>query len=367
MIALSSLIYSCQKEPIPTPNDKEEPSTPYTPSPQIAGRVALAYVTYWGTTIPDTRLMTHLSYAFAELVVRDGVYKGFELQGKEERFRKIVALKESAPALKILIAFTHVVDNPGNIQGGSFSAMASTSQGRKAFALDCKAFIEKWGIDGVDIDWEFPGLSWSGAASDPAIDTHNFTLLIKELRETLGSNRVITYAGYVKDKVTVQGGFRYIDVKAVDPYVDFVNIMTYNMDAAPKHHSALSDSRAYWDCVRAVNSYRSAGVDYNKMVLGIPFYGQHSFSEKPTSLDYKTIKGLDPSQYKIDNWDPISNTPYVTKNGLFFCGYDNPKSIDIKGKWAISLGLKGLMYWQYDGDDAQGTLRRAVWESIMAK
>lgn len=359
------LIASCEKEKIPQ-LPEIEPEVPYVPSEKIEGRVVVAYVTYWGKTIPDPKLFTHINYSFAELYMRNGLYQGFKLQGKEERFKQIVNLKKQYPNLKILLSFTHVVDNPDNFQGGSFSALAKSNAQRKAFATDCKKFIESWGIDGVDMDWEFPGISWSGAESDPAVDTQNHVLLMKELRETLGKDHLLTYAGYIKDKVAANGGYKFIDVKAVDQYVDFVNLMTYNMDAAPKHHSALSDSRAYWDCTRTVNAYRAAGVEYNKMVLGIPFYGQHSFSEKPTSLNYSTIIALDKNIYKIDNWDPISNTPYVTKNGRFFCGYDNSKSIGIKGKWAIKLGLKGLMYWQYDGDDSKGTLRKAVWESVMA-
>lgn len=357
------MFQACQKEPIPVVPGEQEKE--YIPSAKVNGRVALAYVTYWGSATPDARLFTHISYAFAELYVRNGVYEGFKLQGKESRFRQIVNLKQQYPNLKILIAFTHVVDNSDNSQGGSFSALAKSDEYRKAFANDCKAFMTSWGIDGVDIDWEFPGLSWSGAASDPSVDVANHVLLMKQLRETLGDEAIVTYAGYVKDKVAVSGGYRYIDVKEVDKYVDFVNLMTYNMDAAPKHHSALGDSRAYWDCIRTVNAYRNAGVAYNKMVLGIPFYGCHSFSVKPTSLNYNTIIALNPAQYKIDNWDPVANVPYVTKDGVFFCGYDNPKSIAIKGKWAINLGLKGLMYWQYDADDSKGTLRKAVWEATM--
>jgi chitinase len=360
------IIASCSKDDIPdVPDIPEEEEEPYNPSPAVDGRIVSAYVTYWGKSIPDARVITHLNYAFAELYMRNGEYQGFRLQGNQNRFEQITQLKEQNPDLKILVSFTHVVDNPDNVQGGGFSALAKSDEHRKAFAQDCKAFIESWGIDGVDIDWEFPGISWSGAASDPAVDTQNHALLMKQLRETLGDEYLITYAGYVKDKVPVQGGYRYIDIKAVDQYTDFVNLMTYNMDAAPKHHSALSDSRAYWDCLRTVNAYKGAGVPEEKLVLGIPFYGQHSFSEKPTSLNYNTIINLDKSIYKTDNWDPISSTPYVTKNGVFFCGYDNPKSIEIKGEWALSSGLPGLMYWQYDADDAKGTLRKAVWETVM--
>lgn len=359
------LITACEKENIPD-IPVEEPEKPFVQAPKVEGRAVIAYVTYWGTTMPDANLFTHIHYAFAELYMRNGFYEGFKLQGKEERFRQIVNLKKQFPNLKISISFSHVVDNPDNMQGGSFSALAKSDTQRKAFAADCKAFIENWGIDGIDVDWEFPGISWSGAASDPAVDTYNHTLLMKQLRETLGNDYLLTYAGYVKDKIAVENGFKYIDVKAIDQYVDFVNLMTYDMDAAPKHQSALSDSRAYWDCVRTVNAYRAAGVAYNKLVLGIPFYGRHAFSGQQASLNYSTILTLDKKIYKIDNWDPISNTPYVTKSGIFFCGYDNPKSIDIKGKWAMSLGLKGMMYWQYDGDDYKGTLRKATWNAVMA-
>lgn len=361
------IISGCEKDNLDPDSPGEEPQV-YEPAKKVEGRVAVAYVTYWGTAIPDARVLTHINYAFAELYVENGVYKGFKLQGKEERFRQIVSLKNQYPDLKILISFIHTVDNPDNSQGGGFSALSKSDEYRKAFAQDCLDFINRWGIDGVDIDWEFPGLSWSGHACDPAVDTDNYTLLMKQLRETLGSNHLLTYAGYVKDRqVTSSGGSRYIDVAAVAPYIDWVNIMTYNMDTAPHHHSALKDATAYWDCERAVNAYLSKGVPANKLVLGIPFYGSHSYSEKPTSLNYNTIIKLDRNIYKIDNWDNAASVPFVTKNGVYFCGYDNERSISIKGAWILGRGMKGLMYWSYDGDDAAGTLRKAVWEATMKR
>ena len=128
------MFQACQKEPIPVIPEEEEEV--YVPSQRVEGRVALAYVTYWGTATPDPRLFTHISYAFAELYVKNGVYEGFKLQGKEERFRQIVNLKQQFPHLKILISFTHVVDNSDNSQGGSFSALAKSDEYRKAFAND---------------------------------------------------------------------------------------------------------------------------------------------------------------------------------------------------------------------------------------
>lgn len=336
---------------------------------KVDGRVVLAYVTSYGKEIPNPDYFTHLNYASAELYMENGIYKGFKVQGSTERFEQIVELKKKNPDLKISISFTHTIVNSDNPRGGGFSLLAKSAEFRKKFAQDCRFFLEQWNIDGVDINWEFPGLSWDGDpnAYDVTVDVANHVLLMKDLRDALGSNYLLTYAGYCKDKEAVAGGSRYIDIIAVDPYVDFVNIMTYDLDAAPHHQSALKSPTAFFDCERAVQSYIDAGVSANKLVLGIPFYGRISFTATPGVINYKDIMKLDPREYKIDNWDESASVPFVTHNGEYFCGYDNDKSIAIKGAWLLDKGLKGMMYWDYDGDDNQKTLCRAVWEATMKK
>lgn len=375
---LSGLAAACGGDDPLNPDKDKEPQVEVDPDivePIVPrneriddGRHVTAYVTYYGSLTPDAYIMTHINYAFAELYMVDGVYKGFKLQGKEARFENVVAQKKSNPDLKISLSFTHGVANSDNRQGGSFSALCKSEANRKAFAADCLAFLEKYGIDGIDLDWEFPGLSWSGAACDPAVDCDNYVLLVKQLRETLGSKYEISYAGYCADKVAVSGGWRYVDIAAMDPYVDYVNIMTYDLDEAPHHHSALNDSRAYKDCYRAVKAYVDAGVSPRKLVLGIPFYGRHSWSQSPTAVSYKSILQMDRYKYRRNQWDERAQCPYVeTMSGEFFCGYDNPRSIAVKGEWARKEGLLGLMYWEYDQDDANGTLRKAVWNAVMTQ
>lgn len=332
-----------------------------------AQRVCLAYCTWYGSQMPRPDLVTHINYAFAEVyVTADGVYNGFKLQGSESRFARVVALKEQNPDLKICISFSHTVENSDNRQGGGFSAIAANADARRQFALDCLAFVQKWGIDGVDLDWEFPGLSWSGAASNPAIDTPNYTLLMKQLRATLGPDRLLTFAGYVMDRQrTAQGGYRYIDIAAVMPYVDFVNIMTYDMDAAPHYQSALVSPESYYDCKRAVGTYASLGVPYEKMLLGIPFYVRHSFDGQSTIIDYRRLSSLN-SNFVVDNWNDAASSPYVTYKGEFYGSYDNPRSIAVKGRWMAALGLRGMLYWEVGEDDADYTLSRAVWNAVKA-
>lgn len=336
------------------------------------GRIALGYCTYYGTATPDPAVLTHINYAFAELYVRDGKYTGFKLQGSESRFQQIVNVKKQHPELKICLSFSHTVDNPDNFQAGGFSVMASTEEGRKAFAEDCLAFVRKWGIDGIDIDWEFPGISWSGHACDPAHDVENYTLLMKQLRATLGNQYLLTYAGYVMNVQGTPGNGRFIDIAAVDPYVDFVNIMTYDIAAGSEgqHQSAWKRPDYYWDCVRAIDAYLSAGVSPSKLVLGIPFYARHAWDNSDGYkgvVDYGKFASEYPASkgFKIDNWDEKGMVPYITKDGKMWAGYDNPKSIALKAEKILDMGMKGLMYWDYDGDDAAGTLRNAVWDAVM--
>jgi len=361
---------ACERiEPEPEPEPEIDPEIvepDVALNPRIEGRHATAYVTYYGSLTPDPEVMTHINYAFAELYVRDGVYQGFKVQGNLSRFEQIAALKKKNPDLKICLSFSHTVANSDNKQDGGFSAMCKSEAGRRAFAEDCLAFLKKYNLDGVDLDWEFPGLSWSGAACDPSCDTDNYVLLVKQLRETLGTSYTISYAGYCSDKTSVSGGYRYVDIKGMDPYVDYVNIMAYDLDEAPHHHSALNDTRAYKDCNRAVNAYLTAGVSPDKLVLGLPFYGRHSFSTSPTAISYKKILQLDRYQYRRNQWDDKASCPFVaTMGGAFYCGYDNPRSIGLKGAWVREKGMLGLMYWEYDQDDAKGTLRKAVWNAVM--
>ena len=332
------------------------------------GRHVTAYVTYYGSITPNPAVLTHINYSSAELYMEDGVYMKFDLRGNKNRFQQIVGLKEKYPSLKICLVITDDVANSDNKQGGGFSALAKSDENMKRFADDCVAFMDKWGIDGIEIAWQFPGISWLSAACDVAQDTDNYVKLMKRLREALGDKFELSYAGYCTDKVTVTGGYRFIDIAAMNPYVDYVNIITYDMDEAPHHHSALNDLRAYKDCNRAVNAYLNAGVNPNKLVLEIPFYGRHSFSQSPTVISYKSIIQMDRKKYRRNQWDDTAQGPYVeTMQGVFFCGYDNPKSIAAKGNWVRQKGMLGMGYWEYEMDDAQGTLRTAVWNAVMTE
>lgn len=374
VLLIGACALSCVEDPYEAgPNGSSVSGDGKVAHPQRKdGRIVLGYCTYYGSKTPDAEVLTHINYAFAELYVRDGQYVTFKLQGDEKRFQQIVNVKQQHPELKICLSFSHTVTNPDNFQAGGFSVMASTEEGRKAFANDCLSFLRKWNIDGIDIDWEFPGLSWSGHACDPVHDVENFTLLMKQLRETLGNQYLLTYAGYVMNVQGSGDNRRFIDIAAVDPYVDFVNLMTYDIAAGSEgqHQSAWDRPDYYWDCVRAINAYTSAGVSPSKLVLGIPFYARHAWDDSDGfkgCVDYNKFAAEYPASkgFTTENWDERGQVPYVARNGKIWAGYDNPKSIGLKAEKVLAKGMKGLMYWDYDADDAAGTLRNAVWDSVM--
>lgn len=185
------------------------------------GKVIVAYVTSWSRVMPDPKTMTHINYAFGHVT---NTFDGVRIDNPE-RLRSIVELKKQNPHLKVMLSV-------GGWGSGRFSEMASDARRRWAFAEDCRRVVDELGLDGIDIDWEYPTSRAAGiSASDE--DTDNFTLLMRDLRKTLGKKRLLTLA-------TVSNA-RYIDFKAIDKYINFVNIMAYDMGGcAQAPYSSLS-------------------------------------------------------------------------------------------------------------------------------
>ena len=85
------------------------------------------------------------------------------------RYAEFNALKERNPELKTLVAV-----GGWSFGSGNFSAMAADHVMRSKFVTSAVAFLRQHGFDGLDLDWEYPGLR-GGSASD----RDNFVLLCK--------------------------------------------------------------------------------------------------------------------------------------------------------------------------------------------
>lgn len=310
-------------------------------------KVVVAYVTSWSEVMPDPQYMTHINYAFGHV---NENFNGVKIDN-EKRLKQIVDLRKQKPELKVLLSI-------GGWGSGRFSEMAANDEYRRAFAADCDRVVKEFALDGIDIDWEYPTSSMANISSSPD-DTENFTLLMQDIRAAIGNEKELTLA-------TVASA-RYIDFKAILPFVDFVNIMAYDMASAPKHHSALYPSGHSGDITSdgAVTAHLKAGVPPSKLVMGMPFYGRGG-DGYPSFQDYNKVGNTD-TQY-TEKWDEVAQVPYLAdKNDTLVFGFENPRSLAIKCQYILDKDLLGGMYWDYSGDNEQGDLRRTVAENLLGK
>jgi len=298
----------------------------------IQNRVIVAYVTYWDSVIPDPSLATHINYAFGKV---KSSFDGIEIK-TESRLKKMVELKTKNPDLKVLLSI-------GGWGAGNFSEMAASETFRTSFCKDCLAKCKQYGLDGIDLDWEYPTSSSAGISSSPD-DTKNYTLLLKCLRETLGGDYLITMASLSSAK--------YVDFKNCIQYMDFVNLMTYDMGRPPRHHSALYPSSMTSRSVQeSVELHHNAGIPYEKIVVGAPFYCKASSSSAEGDDTYYGKMGPLFEKYQ-EKWDDKAKVPYLADDsGNMVFTYDNVKSIGLKAEYVIEKNLLGMMFWNWEGDN----------------
>ena len=87
----------------------------------------------------------------------------------------------------------------GNGRSSGFSAMSRSSTARARFVKAAAALVARERLDGIDINWEYPGYSFgSGYQSDAELekDYRGLAALARELRAALGSNKTLTLAYY---------------------------------------------------------------------------------------------------------------------------------------------------------------------------
>lgn len=312
--------------------------------PHTGGKIIVGYITYWEEIMPDPTLLTHINYAFGHI---RSDFETFDIK-TPSRLKKVVELKKENPNLKVLLSI-------GGWEAGNFSEMAADPVHRVKFAKNCLAAVEKYGLDGIDIDWEYPSSSSAGISSSPD-DIKNFNLVIRDLRIALGSDKLVTIATYAKVK--------YFDLNTLNQYLDFVNIMTYDMGKPPYHNAALYPSSATkYSCDEAVEKHHQSGMPYEKLVLGIPFYGKEL--NQGESVNYVDIVTSKYSKYN-KCWDEDAQVPYLADDsGTMIMSYEDEKSASIKAEYVKSKGLLGAMYWSIEGDDASWTLSKALASGLL--
>ena len=336
--------------------------------------IVLAYFTEYTETLPEVTLLTHINYAhgrFKNPKTGDG---GIVItESKKAPLEKVVALKTVNPQLKVCL----MIGGWGGHADG-FSEMAKSDAKRTEFCKSVKSLIEKNNLDGVDIDWEYPTVSADGETGCDPMDTQNFNLVLKELRETLGTGKIISFASSSSGK--------YVDWKTAIKYIDYVNVMTYDMGAAPNgHNSPLHKSNRFthrsWD--EAIDAHVKAGVPKDRQVMGVPFYGKAEknpaegtkifeysvkYYEIPDILGKGTYKGKPLARAVTRQWDATAMVPFlVDAAGKNVLSYDDPESVAAKGAYVVENGMLGAMFWEYRCDTDDHALLKPLVKAIYGK
>ncbi len=301
----------------------------------------------------DIRILNVINLAFGHIEDDAVVYD----PGENAKYLKRV--KEINPDCAIVLSV-------GGWSAGGFSEAAATEEGRKKVAATSLELIKKYDLDGIDIDWEYPCIGIAGIKASPA-DKENFTLFLKQLRETLDTfterKLLLTIAAGGDSYYT-----RCTNMAEAQKYLDYVQIMSYDLRGGfvvhTGHHTNLYTNPADLSPVSAdfaVNCFVEAGVPREKLVIGAAFYSR-MWKEVP-DVDHGymqmagTTGGYGPSYGDLKEnyiekngfvryWDDAAKAPWLF-DGKTFISYEDEESLKAKAEYVKDQGLLGIMYWEY--------------------
>jgi len=332
----------------------------------------IAYATGRAETIKQYPVdkLTHIIYSFLKiqndtLTFRDST--------QENTVQQLVALKATNPQLKIMVSV-------GGWSGCSFcSDLFASDEHRKNFAKTTVALFKQYGIDGLDMDWEYPAIEGFPGHKYDTADKADFTELIKALRQEMGKDYLLSFAA---------GGFmqymlQSVDWNAVMPQVDFVNLMTYDLvggyAAVTGHHALLQDYMPEQEsAAKCVNWLLDKKIISNKLIIGAAMYARvwenvpdsnhglyqaGKFKQGVAFADFKSYFS-DTSGYTY-YWDKKAKAPYqYNTTQKLFATFDDERSIREKIKFIRRKKLGGIMFWELAQDLKAGGLVDEMYKQL---
>jgi chitinase len=333
------------------------------------GTRVVAYVQ--GGQIPaviHAEKLTHINFSFARIDAGRAV---LDQPGVAADLAKLRALRQQNPQLKVMVSI-------GGWLADGFSDAALTDSSRRTFADSAVALLREYSLDGIDLDWEYPGQGVAGIKYRDA-DKQNFTLLLTALREELDaqSSARSRAAGPQHYALTIAAAdreyFDHVEMSKLQVYLDWVNVMAYDffnsLTPTTGHQAGLYRAEFAAATDRngdaAVKQYLAAGVPPKKIVLGVPFYGRGFAGVTPrnngVNQPYERYEGdhsyaelsetLIGKQGFVRYWDARADAPYLWNSASrTLISYDDPQSIAIKACYVREHRLGGMMFWDLGSD-----------------
>ncbi|RWA12354.1 hypothetical protein EKO27_g2735 [Xylaria grammica] len=288
-----------------------------------------------------------------------------------EIYREFTALKSSTLQTWVAIGGWSFND-PGPTRN-TFSNLARTSQGRATFIASLASFLEEYGFQGVDIDWEYPGAPDRGGIQE---DTDNYVSLVKELRDRLGTRFGISIA-----IPTSYWYLRWFKPKQMEPYVDWFGVMTYDLhgpwDEAVRQigrvilgHTNIPEIAnwtlpLYYDGVSPAKlnmglAYYARGytaTDANCNTIGCNWAGESrpaactNFAGVMSLQEVERLMKEEGVQSRLLAREMMKELTF----GDQWIGYDDLETIRMKKEWASRRCFGGTMIWSVDMYSGSGS------------
>ncbi|KAK2466301.1 hypothetical protein APHAL10511_001943 [Amanita phalloides] len=292
-----------------------------------------------------------------------------------------------------------------------FSSAVATPGNRQRFAQNIVQLFQNFNLDGVDIDWEYPGRPGNRGNQVDTGDSTNFLLFLQLLRTLLPPTARIS-AAVVSEPFVDSNGQVMNNMTDFADVLDWILLMNYDTwgssrepgPNAPMYDACKNSTQPNASAAGAFKIWTASGFPASKLVLGLPTYGYISSSSaddlRTRSENYSREVG---SVVKIINsdgdsegqvlfrelveqgalvytteqqagiasfigsggferrWDECSNTPFLRSTSANqIITYDDPSSLHMKAQFVKEMGMKGVNFFDIHGDTNGWDLTDAV-------
>jgi len=257
-------------------------------------------------------MMTHINYSFMQIENNKietmdawADTTGEMDYGAPQMFNKVKQMKELYPDTKVLLSVG------GWTRGDTFYNMVSNPANRATFIASCVQYLKDYPMfDGIDFDWEYPGITARAADHDDPndrgcptgadTDFENFSALVYEMRQALDGDAELVARGSNIMSACLPAAPAKQDAQpcvAIAEYCDYVNVMTYDFHGAfdpvgPVYDAEGNETGEYWSIgynaplyahedtpdewctVNAVENLLAKGISRDKINIGTPYYSR---------------------------------------------------------------------------------------------
>ncbi|KFY07990.1 hypothetical protein V492_06644 [Pseudogymnoascus sp. VKM F-4246] len=222
----------------------------------------------------DTSIYTHIHFAFANLT------PDFKVDISDENIKNQFEIFKAMTGVKKIISFG----------GWDFSTLPGTFQilrsavsaaNRETFKNNLIAFMNEHSLDGIDLDWEYPGApDIPDIPSDDPENGQNYYIFLARLKAAVGASKSVSFAAPAS-----YWYLRSYPINLMAKHLDYIVYMTYDLHGQWDYDNKWSSPGCLsGNCLRshvnltetkdALSMITKAGAPSNKVVVGVTSYGR---------------------------------------------------------------------------------------------